>query len=118
MRTTDDRRLLIGGEDVPHKYNGFTDKLKNKKANTLIAKVRQLFPTIRFTEDYNWAGAFGNTKDGLPYIGEHPDFPNAIFVLGFGGNGITFSVQGMRLVLKLLAREQNDPLLTHYRFNR
>lgn len=118
MRTTDDRRLLIGGEDVPHKYNGFTDKLKNKKANTLIAKVRQLFPTIRFTEDYNWAGAFGNTKDGLPYIGEHPDFPNVIFVLGFGGNGITFSVQGMRLVLKLLAREQNDPLLTHYRFNR
>lgn len=62
-------------------------------------------------------GAFGVTKDGLPYIGEHRDFPNAVFVLGLGGNGITFSVQGMELVLKILAGE-TDPFLHYYRFDR
>jgi glycine/D-amino acid oxidase-like deaminating enzyme len=36
-------------------------------------------------------GYFGETKDGLPYIGKHPNFPSAYFVLGFG-NGITFSI--------------------------
>lgn len=117
MRTTDDKRLLIGGGDVPFKYNRVADKLKNKKSVELLKKTEELFPSLNFKEDYFWSGAFGVTKDGLPYIGEHPNFPNAIFVLGFGGNGITFSVQGMELVLKILAK-QHDELLATYRFNR
>lgn len=117
MRTTDDKRLLVGGEDITYKYDGISDRLKNRKADKLIKKTRKLFPTLRFTEDYNWAGAFGVTKDGLPYIGKHPRYQNALFILGFGGNGITFSVQGMNLVLKLLAEEE-DPLLHYYRFDR
>lgn len=117
LRTTDDKRLLVGGEDVPYKYNGFSEKIKTKRISNLIRKTEELFPTLRFIEDYRWAGAFGVTKDGLPYIGEHPDFPNAVFVLGLGGNGITFSVQAMELVLKILAGE-TDPFLHYYRFDR
>ena len=117
MRTTDDNRLLVGGEDIPFKYNGINDRLKRRKADKLIKKTESLLPHYNFIEDYRWAGAFGQTKDGLPYIGEHPDYKNAIFVLGFGGNGITFSAQGMKLVLKILAGEY-DPLLYLYRFNR
>ena len=49
--------------------------------------------------------------------GTHPDFKNAIFVLGLRGNGITFSVQGMDLVLKVLAGYA-DNLLHYYRFDR
>jgi Glycine/D-amino acid oxidases (deaminating) len=117
MRTTDDNRLLIGGEDIPYRYSGVSDRIKSRKTERLIRKTRKLFPSLRFMEDYHWAGAFGVTKDGLPYIGEHPDYKNAIFVLGFGGNGITFSVQGMKLVLKILAHEY-DSLLFYYRLNR
>lgn len=117
MRTTDDKRLLVGGEDVPYKYGAISERIKDRKAERLIKKTRKLFPEIHFKEDYNWAGAFGVTKDGLPFIGEHPDFPGAVFVLGLGGNGITFSVQGMELILKILAK-QSDPLLQYYRFDR
>ena len=117
MRTTDDNRLLVGGEDIPFKFNGVNDKLKRTKADKLIKKTHNLIPGFNFIQDYKWAGAFGQTKDGLPYIGEHPDYKNAIFVLGFGGNGITFSVQGMSLILKILAGKY-DPLLYLYRFNR
>lgn len=117
MRTTDDKRLLVGGEDIPFKNANIRDRVKNRKAENLIEKLHTLFPSLYFKEDYNWAGAFGVTKDGLPYIGEHPDYMNAVFVLGLGGNGITFSVQGMDLVLKILAREY-DPLIYYYRFNR
>ena len=117
MRTTDDNRLLVGGEDIPFKYNGVSDRLKRKKVEKLIKKTESLLPELDFIEDYRWAGAFGQTKDGLPYIGEHPEYKNAIFVLGFGGNGITFSVQGINLVPKALAGEF-DPLLYLYRFNR
>lgn len=117
MRTTDDKRLLVGGEDVPYKYGPISERIKERKAERLIKKTRKLFPEISFKEDYNWAGAFGVTKDGLPLIGEHPDYPGAVFVLGLGGNGITFSVQGMELVLKILAKEP-DSLLEYYRFDR
>lgn len=117
MRTTDDNRLLVGGEDIPFKYNGVNDNLKKKKAEKLIKKTSKLLPDFNFIQDYKWAGAFGQTKDGLPYIGEHPDYKNAIFVMGFGGNGITFSTQGMNLVLKVISGEY-DPLLYLYRFNR
>lgn len=117
MRTTSDQRLLVGGEDVPFKYGKLSEGIKDRKAERLIKKTKKLFPEIQLKEDYNWAGAFGVTKDGLPFIGEHPDYPGAIFVLGLGGNGITFSVQGMELVLKILAKE-SDPLLQYYRFDR
>lgn len=117
MRTTDDNRLLVGGEGIPFKLNGTNEKLKIKKINKLIKKTEHLFPDMQFLMDYKWAGAFGQTKDGLPYIGEHPDYNNAIFVLGYGGNGITYSVQAMNLVLKILAGEY-DPLCYIYRFNR
>ncbi len=117
MRTTDDGRLLVGGEDISYKYNQVTDKLKDRKSTLLQKKLKKLFPEIDFLEDYNWAGAFGVTKDGLPFIGEHPDFKDAIFVLGLGGNGITFSTQGMDLVLKIL-KNKEDKLLEYYRFDR
>src|SRR5690606_40781506 len=54
-------------------------------------------PDIAFHLDFSWAGTFGETKDGLPYIGPHKDFDHSYFVLGFGGNGITFSVTGMEM---------------------
>lgn len=117
MRTTDDKRLLVGGEDVNYKYGIISEKVKVRKSAKLIKKLSKLFPEINFIEDYVWAGAFGVTKDGLPFIGTHPDFKNAIFVLGLGGNGITFSVQGMDLIIKILAG-QTDSLLHYYRFDR
>lgn len=117
MRTTDDKRLLVGGQDINYKYGLISEKVKRQKSAKLIKKLTKLFPDINFIEDYVWAGAFGVTKDGLPFIGTHPDFKNAIFVLGLGGNGITFSVQGMELVLKILAGYTHS-LLHYYRFNR
>ena len=117
MRTTDDKRLLVGGEDIKYKYGPISEKIKNRKSTKLKNKLKKLFPDMNFIEDYVWAGAFGVTKDGLPFIGTHPDFKNAIFVLGLGGNGITFSVQGMDLVLKVLAG-CTDNLLHYYRFDR
>ena len=117
MRTTDDKRLLVGGEDINYKYGPISEKVKNRKSAKLIKKLNKLFPEINFIEDYVWTGAFGVTKDGLPFIGTHPDFKNAIFVLGLGGNGITFSVQGMDLVLKVLSG-YTDSLLHYYRFDR
>lgn len=116
MRTTDDNRLLIGGED--EKFGKVTNgRLIEKKSEKLKKYINKHLPHYDFTIDFSWAGRFGETKDGNPYIGEHKDFPNSIFVLGFGGNGITFSVIGMDIVSKLL-KNQTHELVDIYRFGR
>ncbi len=117
MRTTDDNRLLIGGEDEDFKNARKREKLLSTKADKLGKKVAYYLPDYNFRTDFAWAGTFGETDDGLPYIGEHKKFPSAYFVLGFGGNGITFSVIGMDIISQLLKGKQ--PELAHwFRFGR
>lgn len=117
MRTTDDNRILIGGEDEEFVDAAKRDLLISEKSEKLEKKLKKLFPGIKFRIDFAWAGTFGETKDGLPYIGEHPNFPSAYFVLGFGGNGITFSVIGMDMIAAKLKGERH-PLDEVFRFRR
>lgn len=117
MRTTDDKRLLIGGEDEDF-VNAFKrDALLPRKADKLQKQVERLLPAYDLRQDFIWSGTFGATKDGLPYIGEHPDFQNAYFVLGFGGNGITFSVIGMEMTAAFL-KGKTHPLSPYFKFRR
>lgn len=117
MRTTDDGRFLVGGEDALTSHTFFQNRIKERKSKKLQKMLSQVMPGIRFIEDFSWAGIFGTTKDGLPYIGESPEVPGALFVLGFGGNGITFSVQGMEVIVDLLEGKEHE--LAHwYRFGR
>lgn len=117
VRTTDDNRLLMGGADEDFVDVNKRDALLNKKAKALKTTLSKLFPNYKFRVDFGWAGTFGETKDGLPYIGKHPDFKNAYFVLGFGGNGITFSVVGMAMVSAAL-KGKIHVLSEYFKFGR
>jgi glycine/D-amino acid oxidase-like deaminating enzyme len=117
MRTTADGRLLVGGEDVHFRNALRRDALLGRKKDKLVKTVKKFLPELSFIEDFCWCGTFGETKDGLPYIGAHPKFPNSYFVLGFGGNGITFSVIGMDIIPEMI--KGSPGLLSHYfRFGR
>lgn len=117
MRTTADGRFLIGGEDDSLKTPEVQQVLKEKKCQTLAKKLKAIMPDVSFTADFNWGGVFGSTRDGLPYIGPSPEYEHALFVLGFGGNGITFSVQAMDIIPAML-KKQDHPLAPYYRFGR
>lgn len=112
MRTSDDGRFLVGGEDEEFRNPEKRDALIGKKEQKLVKAFKKIFPDKDVHPDFAWAGTFGETKDGLPYIGTHKDFKNAYFVLGFGGNGITFSVTGMEMVSDWLKGKKH--LLTPY----
>ncbi|TKC55761.1 FAD-binding oxidoreductase [Pedobacter hiemivivus] len=117
MRTTADGRLLVGGEDVDFKNARRRDLLLCKKKDRLVKTLKKYLPEVTFIEDFCWCGTFGETKDGLPYIGQHPKFPDSYFLLGFGGNGITFSVTGAEMIIGMMDGMPN--LLSHYfRFGR
>ena len=116
LRTTPDRRVIIGGLDEPFRDPKRRDALMPRKTRQLTRAFRKLFPAIPFEPEYNWCGTFGKTKDGLPYIDQDPR-DGTWFVLGMGGNGITFSQAGAVIVRDaLLGRSNPDRYL--FRFDR
>ncbi|MFY7843676.1 NAD(P)/FAD-dependent oxidoreductase [Chryseobacterium gambrini] len=117
MRTTDDGRLLIGGGDEDFYDAKKRDSLLNKKEQEILKTLKKIKPDYHFYTDFVWAGTFGETKDGLPYIGEHQDFKNSYFLLGFGGNGITFSVTGMEMVSQFM-KGKKHLLSKYFKFGR
>jgi len=99
-RITEDQRILIGGEDIDYHDDKIRDSLILDKQQKLKETFTQLFPRVSIEIEYAWAGTFGETKDGLPYIGESPEWKHAYFALGYGGNGITFSAIAAKALLE------------------
>ncbi len=116
MRTTGDRRILVGGHDEDFSSLALRDKKVNSKASRLEADFKKLFPELQFEPDFSWAGTFGETKDGLPYIGSEKH-ERIHFALGYGGNGIVFSVLAAE-ILREAVRGRKHPDAPLFGFNR
>lgn len=116
-RTTTDGRVLLGGGDVRFHNRFMRDLLLPWKTRQLVNKFQRYVPDLEPRVAYRWSGTFGMTKDGLAYIGESPEWPNAYFALGFGGNGITFSAVAADLLVRS-HQGQIDPDLSLFRFGR
>ncbi|GAA0180395.1 FAD-dependent oxidoreductase [Clostridium sediminicola] len=125
FRTTGDNRIIIGGED--EKIGGDNskmsclineDKASINKYNILYKKLKSYFPQINNLEiEYRFSGLFGDTKDGLPFIGEYNEMPNCYFSLGYGSNGIIYAILGGQIIRDLyLKKESTNAEL--FRFNR
>ena len=98
FRMGGDGRLIVGGEDEASP-DAHADRAKLKrKCATIAAKLTALLPEVAFEVDYSWAGAFGESATGLPSIAPVPDMDHAWAVMGFGGNGITYSVIASQVV--------------------
>jgi glycine/D-amino acid oxidase-like deaminating enzyme len=91
MRSTRDGRVICGGEDEEFADDEKRDALIAAKSVTLARKLKQLLPGLDTEPEFAWAGAFGSTPTGLPIIGKVPGKPRIHAVLGYGGNGITYS---------------------------
>lgn len=91
LRTDSDGRVIAGGEDEdsPDAHTSLTRL--HAKAETIRLKVGRLLGRDIGPAQYRWAAAFGSTTTGLPLIGRVPGMDNVHSVMGFGGNGITFS---------------------------
>lgn len=116
MRITNENRILIGGKDTPYRVRD-PFALRDRKAIDLQKSFQKLFPHLPCKIDFKWAGAFATTKEGLPFIGCVPERPNTYFALGFGGNGITFSVIAAQIITNLI-NGKNDKDAALFSFDR
>ena len=110
MRTTPDKRILVGGRDEYFYSPAKRDGLLVKKTRQLAGDFKKIFSHIDFIPEFSWTGTFGSTKDGLPYIGNYKKLPNSYFALGFGGNGITFSLIGAEIIADEIKGVKNSDM--------
>jgi glycine/D-amino acid oxidase-like deaminating enzyme len=108
MRTTENGRAIIGGADEKIVDPSRRDKLLAGKTQYLLQRFSELFPGIPVDAACSWAGTFAQTKDGLPYIGTLPQFPLCYFALGYGGNGITFSLLAAEILRDTLLGKESE----------
>jgi glycine/D-amino acid oxidase-like deaminating enzyme len=116
-RKTADGRAIIGGEDTEYSDDHTQDTLVHEKAQKLVRRCKSLLPSIDFVPACAWAGTFGETEDGLAYIGTLPGRDREYFTMGYGGNGITFSQIAARLAVDLYLGRPNDDAAV-FRFGR
>ena len=107
MRSVDDNRIMMGGEDEDFDDATSRDRHLSMQAQKLERRFRTMFPSVPVSVASRWAGTFGETKDGLAYIGENIRFPKAYFALGYGGNGITYSLIAAEIIRDLHMGRQN-----------
>jgi glycine/D-amino acid oxidase-like deaminating enzyme len=116
MRTTPDRRLVVGGEDEDVDAPSRRTSALPAKRTRLLKKMRKLLPDARIEVARTWAGAFGESTDGLPIIDVVPGMPGCIAVMGFGGNGTIYSKLAAEIVPNFLrGRRDKDTDLFAFR---
>lgn len=105
VRTSPDGRVLCGGEDEDFLDEQARDALLPEKTAALEAGLAALLPDLDSRAELAWSASFGDSSNGLPMIGAVPGSPNCYALMGYGGNGITFSMMGAQILRGLITGE-------------
>ena len=102
LRVTPEHRVLCGGEDEEFSDEAARDALLPAKTAALERKLEALLPRLDGRAEFAWCGSFGASETGMPTIGAVPGLPNCYVAMGYGGNGITFSMLAAQLLRGLI----------------
>ncbi len=104
MRTTPDGRIMAGGLDEPLSGSFLQEGREIHKGQELLGLIHEMFPEkAGLQAAYSWGAVFGETRDGLPYIGTHPNYPHCFFLEGYGGNGTVCSMLAAEMITDVLS---------------
>ena len=103
IRFTADDRILVGGADQAATPERKREPILVQRTGQLMYELLTMYPVISgLMPEYGWEVAYGETADGLPYIGPHRNFPRHLFALGSGGDSVTAAFLAARIVVRNL----------------
>lgn len=101
-------RIIAGGEDEDAAGMNTSKSVLQQKTKRILKKLEAATGLKVGSAEYRWAAPFSVTRDGLPIIDRVKDYDRVFAVMGFGGNGITFSVIAAQIVAAALTGK-DDP---------
>ena len=109
FRTTEDNRIIAGGEDIDFYNNILNEKVAKEKYEILLNRIKNMFPKLNSIEsEYEYCGGFISSQDNLGFFGEDPNHKNLWYCLGYGANGILFAILGGMILSKFYKGEIDD----------
>ena len=101
IRWTADGRIVIAGADQDETPRRTRGAVLVQRTGQLMYELLTMYPAISGLQPmYGWELPYGQTADGLMYIGAHRNYPRHLFALGAGGDSIT----GAFVAARILAR--------------
>jgi glycine/D-amino acid oxidase-like deaminating enzyme len=111
LRTTKDNQIIIGGEDIDFTSEMFSEDVAKEKYNILEQRLKNMFKDIKDIEiEYKYCGTFATTTDNLGFLGPDPNHNKLWYCLGYGGNGLLFSILGGMMLSKLYLGDYSKDL--------
>ena len=108
IRWTPDQRIVVSGADQDEAPARTRDALMVQRTGQLMYELLMMYPAISGLQpQYGWHLPYGETADGLMYIGPHRNYPHHLFALGSGGDSISGAFVAAR-ILGRAARGQID----------
>jgi glycine/D-amino acid oxidase-like deaminating enzyme len=101
IRRTRDGRVLIAGADREETPARLKDATLIQRTGQLMYELLVMNPAISgLRPEYGWDASFGETADGLMYIGPHRNYPHHLFALGRGGDSATGAFLASRILVR------------------
>ena len=101
IRWTSDERIVIAGADQDETPLRSRNAVLVQRTGQLMYELLTMYPAISGLQPaYGWELPYGETVDGLMYIGAHRNYPRHLFALGGGSDSIT----GAFVAARILAR--------------
>ena len=113
MRRTSDERVLFMGADAEPVPERSRERMLVQRTGQLMYELSKLYPAISGIQpEYGWSVPVATSPDGFPCIGPHRNYPQHLFALGSGHNGVASACMAGRVLLRqyLGAPEKGDDL--------
>ncbi len=102
--------MLCGGGDEDFADANAREALLGSKREWLRRRLASFVPQADTRVAYAWGGSFGTSTRGLPTIDQIPGMARCYAVLGYGGNGITFSMMAAQMLRNVLTGAGDEDL--------
>jgi glycine/D-amino acid oxidase-like deaminating enzyme len=101
IRWTADQRLIVSGADQDATPAKMRNAVLVQRTGQLMYELLTMYPAISGLQpQYGWELPYGETADGLMYIGPHRNYPHHLFALGGGGDSISGAFVAARILTR------------------
>ncbi len=116
---TADHRALVSGAEQAEAEPRRRDTLVREWTFELMYELLKMYPAISGLQpSHGWRRSSATTKDGLPFIGPHRNYPRHLFALGgWADASVTGAFLAARVLLRTLAGE-SEPVDESFGFTR
>jgi glycine/D-amino acid oxidase-like deaminating enzyme len=104
LRFTGDGRILVAGADQDETPARTRDAVLIQRSGQLMYELLMMYPAISgLVPEFGWDLSYGETADGLMYVGPHRNYPHHLFALGGDADSITDAFLAARILMRAAA---------------